>query len=106
MAANGLFDAVAEALEAGSSLDRLEARGTLRIALKNAGLESEGLTSTQMQVVLKRVLPAELDARGIDGAADLCETLVDFVDSIGDSEDVAATDTPEDVFRRVRGEAP
>ena len=55
--ASGLFDVAAESLEAHSVLDRLEARGTLRLALKAGGLDAESLTVKQLDVVLERVLP-------------------------------------------------
>jgi len=63
VAAVGLFDAVADALEAQSPLDGLAARGTLRLALKSAGLDPKGVTPEQMRVVLERVLPGELETR-------------------------------------------
>ena len=56
-----LFDFAADRLEHHTSLDRLEARGTLRLALKAAGLEPKNLTGTQLQVVFEQVIPRELD---------------------------------------------
>ncbi len=44
-----LFDLTAERLEHHVGLDRLAARGTLRIALKAAGLEPKNLTGAQLQ---------------------------------------------------------
>ena len=38
-----LFDFAAERLEARTELDKLEARGTLRIALKKAGFQAAGI---------------------------------------------------------------
>ncbi len=35
-----LFDSIAEALEQATSLDRLESRGTLRLALETSGLDA------------------------------------------------------------------
>ncbi len=38
--ATTLFDVAAERLEAGAEMERLAARGTLRLALKEAGLDA------------------------------------------------------------------
>ena len=73
--ASGLFDYAAEQLEQRTSLDRLEARGTLRLALKAAGLEPGSLTAEQLTVVFERVLPTELQTRGVDDAEATCKAL-------------------------------
>ena len=51
-----LFDFAAERLEHHTGSDRLEARGTLRIALKSAGLAPNNLTGAQLQVVFEQVM--------------------------------------------------
>ena len=71
--AESLFEFVAAALEQRSGLGKLEARGTLRIALKEAGLEPRTVTPEQMAVMLTRTMPKELKARGIDQADTLCD---------------------------------
>ncbi len=67
-----LFDFAADRLEHHASLDRLEARGTLRIALKAAGLEPKNLTGAQMQVVFEQLMPGELDSRGVSDVPSVC----------------------------------
>src|SRR5262249_30057319 len=67
MADSATFDLACSELERRTSLNRLEVRGTVRIALKNAGLDGS-VTPAQMKVVLERVLPAELKARGVADA--------------------------------------
>ena len=57
-----LFDFTAERLEHHTSLDRLEARGTLRIALKAAGLKAKSVSAAQLCVVFEKLMPDELDA--------------------------------------------
>ncbi len=76
MADGAVFDATADALESLSTLDRLEARGTVRLALKEAGLDSAAVTVEQMVVVLERLLPGELEKRGIAAGADVCREIV------------------------------
>jgi len=72
MANSPVFESTCELLEDRTSLDRLEARGTLRIALRTAGLDAAGVDLRQTTVVLERVLPQELAARGIDDPAEVC----------------------------------
>jgi hypothetical protein len=95
------FDWVCGELERRTSLDRLEARGTVRIALKEAGLDSRSLTPEQMKVVLEKVLPKELGTRGIDDAESVCRTLA--TDVMGIDAGSGSGETPEEVFRRLAG---
>ena len=95
------FAAVAEGLEERTSLSRLEARGTIRLALKEAGLVAAEVSVTQMRAVLERVLVAELEARGIEGAARITEELAERLASVTDDERSDAT--PEGSLRRMWG---
>jgi hypothetical protein len=99
-----LFDLAAEHLERQTSLDRLEARGTLRLALKQAGLDPNGLTLEQLGVVFARILPGELQTRGVDGAASLCDAVMK---SVANSPEALAQDRSgnvDEVFRRLGGD--
>ncbi len=101
MAASSLFDFLAERLEDSSPLDRLQARGTLRIAMKEAGLEARSVGRDQARVVLERVLPRELLSRGITEADVVCKRLVA---SLADApDDVIEAEGPEAVFARLGG---
>jgi hypothetical protein len=71
-----VFEKTCAELEERTSLDRLAVRGTVRIALKDAGLDAQSVDPTQMRIVLGRVLPGELERRGIDDAAAVCEAIV------------------------------
>jgi hypothetical protein len=102
MAAN-LFEIAALKLEAATELNRLEARGTLRIALKAAGLDAGALTLAQLRVVLDKVLPGELETRDIADSAAVCSAVLSEVERVTpDSGDAAATDSDE-IFRRLGG---
>ena len=79
--ASDLFDFVAEQLERRSSLDRLAARGTLRIVCKMAGLEPKTITPAQLLVICERVLPGELEKRGVAEAAVVRRSLAKQVES-------------------------
>jgi len=97
-----LFDCAAEWIEKRTSLKRLEARGTLRLALKSAGLDPATLTLEQLRVVFERILPGELDLRGVSEGAGLCEAMVDEI-----ARSPAAQSAPagaDEIFRRLGGD--
>ncbi len=96
-----LFDLAADSLEQHSAFDRLEARGTLRIALKAAGLEPKNLTDAQLQVVFEKVMPGELDSRGVSDAQDVCAAVLADVGSAGGTAENACATSPDDIFRRL-----
>ena len=75
MADSKAFTTLCEELERASSLDRLEARGTVRLALKQAGLEANAVSASQLAVVVEKILPAELRTRGVDNPDALCGQL-------------------------------
>ncbi len=98
-----LFDFAADRLEHHAGLDRLEARGTLRIALKAAGLEPKNLTGAQLQVVFEQVMPGELDSRGVSNMQDVCAAVLA---DLADARDVVADDSstsPDEIFSRLAG---
>jgi len=101
MADSTAFEWLCEALENETSLDRLEARGTVRLSLKEAGLAAASVTGKQLAVVAERVLPTELGARGIDEAEALCRRLAGEIDKIADGSESA--ESPEAVFARLGG---
>lgn len=94
------FDYVCAALEESTSLDRLAARGTVRIALKIAGLEARTVTRDQMTVVMDKLLPEELTSRGIEDAPAVCAKIKTGLGSLASSSDA---ETPDAVFKRLGG---
>ncbi len=96
-----LFDFVAERLEHHTSLDRLEARGTLRIALKFAGLTAKSVTAGPLCVVFEKVMPEELKLRGVSNTVAACSAVIDdLMNSPAPSEAAPATD-PDAIFHRL-----
>jgi hypothetical protein len=103
--ASGLFDIAAEALEQHSSLDRLEARGTLRIALKAAGIDAKSLTTAQLGVIFDKLLPHELATRGIEDAAQVCAAVMVSVKNAAPAIKTAdGSENAFDVFSRLGGD--
>ncbi|HXH28721.1 MAG TPA: hypothetical protein VNL37_06725 [Candidatus Polarisedimenticolia bacterium] len=100
--ADTLFEFIAGRIQEQTELDQLEARGTLRIALKEAGLDPRNVTSEQMAVMLEKTMPRELLARGVDNAEPLCRALVTSLKSF-QGQAAGRGESPEDVFRRLGG---
>jgi hypothetical protein len=73
--AEPVFPFVAKMIERSSELDILEARGTLRFALKSAGIAASSVTAEQMTTIVQNKLPAELKALGVESADLLCEEI-------------------------------
>ena len=103
MANTRAFSFVCEQIESGTSLERLEARGTVRLALKQAGLEARSITPDQMAVVVARILPEELSTRGIENSAGLCASIGAALQNL-EAGDVG--ETPDAVFQRLGGTTP
>ena len=99
-----LFDLAAERLEHHTALDRLQARGTLRLALKLAGLEPKGVTAEQLRVLFERVLPDELETRGVAEAASVCRTVMDDVASSPAAREEPGAASPDEIFQRLGGD--
>jgi len=70
-----VFEFVAGELEKRTPLKRIEARGTLRLVLKQAGLEPRSTKGSQMAVVLRKLMPAALAKRKVDDAEARCEQI-------------------------------
>ena len=99
MAESAACEVACTCLEQSGSLDRLAARGTIRIALKQAGLEPKAVTARQLCVVLEKVLPAELASRGIPSPEELCARIRKALESV--AANAAGADTPEAIFARL-----
>jgi hypothetical protein len=101
MADSTAFDTLCQALEEHSSFDRLEARGTVRLALKNAGLDPRTVSPSQLEVVVDKLLPKELETRGVSDIDAVCRSLHQALTTIDDVG--GGGDSPEDVFARLGG---
>jgi hypothetical protein len=92
------FDRVCEGVERGTSLDRMQSRGTVRLALKEAGLDPARVQPNEMAVVLRRILPGALRARGVETADDLCAEIARGVAGL---QVAPQADTPDAIFSRL-----
>jgi len=105
MAGSTAFEWLCTALEESTTLERLEARGTVRIALKEAGLEPGSATPRELRVVAEKVLPRELRQRGVANEAEVCRRLAAGLQVLEGESRGPAADTPDAIFRRLGGEA-
>jgi hypothetical protein len=96
-----LFEFVAAELQKRSDLEDLEARGTIRLALKSSGLTAREVTREQMGVVIDQVLPRELQLRGVENPEGVCGELSQAVKDFEAEDGESAGASPEDVFRRL-----
>ena len=95
-----VFEHTCNELAQATSFDNLSARGTVRLALKTAGLDPREVTTAQMLVVVKRLLPGELKARGVKDADALCSAIAGRIAGVAPE---AQGQSVEDVFRRLGG---
>jgi hypothetical protein len=98
-----IFDLVCAGLEQRTQLNRLEARGTVRLALKQAGLDAAQVTAIQMRTVVEKVLPGELRSRGVDAPDGHCQALAALLAGRERSEGRSLA-SPEAVFARLAGD--
>jgi len=102
--ADTLFDFAAESLERHTSFSRLEARGTLRIALKAAGLEPGSVTAEQLKVVFEKLMPSELENRDVSDPKAVCVTVAQEIASAPALSETDAADDLDQVFGRLGGD--
>jgi hypothetical protein len=97
-----IFDFVADELERRTDLATLEARGTVRLALKEAGLDARSVTVEQMVVMLRKVMPTEMRSRGVDQPEAVCGAVVKALQAAHPSTGSAGdSESPEAIFRRL-----
>ena len=100
MADSAAFEFVCDQLEKRTSLNRLEARGTVRLALKAAGLDVALVTPVQMRTVIEKILPVELRRRAVQEPERHCTALATL---LANSKLAEARDreSPEAIFSRL-----
>ena len=99
MAETEAFTIVCDHLQRATGLERPAARGTVRLALKEAGLDPETVTAEQMAVVTEKVLPKELEALRISDVDGHCQSIRGRLKRVGPADGGGAS--PEAVFERL-----
>ena len=70
------FDQISESLREACSFSAPAARGTVRLALMQSGHRPQTVTPTQMEQVLKSIMPEMLYERGVRHPANICQGLL------------------------------
>lgn len=96
------FEKTCSELARTGALDSLSARGTIRIILKASGLDAKTVDAREMLVVVDKLLPGELIARGVEAPESICSQIGSALQLLPKSRDVAS---PESVFARLGGDS-
>jgi len=98
---SAVFEWASAALERATTFNSLQARGTVRLALKKAGLDATTVNVIGMTAVISRLLPKELASRKIENGDAICAQLTSELKQADLGAAPAGAQTPEDVFRRI-----
>lgn len=98
---SAVFDHVSRELEDQTAFTAVEARGTVRLALKAAGLDAATVSAADMAVVLAKILPGELRSRKVANADDVCAEIRQGLAQVDAGRDTGQT--ADEVFRRLGG---
>jgi hypothetical protein len=96
-----LFTIVADRLCQLTDLDRLQSRGTVRIAFKNAGVDVESFGLDDLRAVLEKIMPGLLAQRGCADAEAICDAIMK---SLEGNFPETVTRSRDEIIRRL-GEA-
>jgi len=100
----GLFDCAADELERHTELNRLEARGTLRLAIKRAGLDAKRLRFRELDAIFERVMPGQLATRGIDQPSSVCKAIMVAIARNANGVTLADAANTDEVIGRLGGQ--
>lgn len=101
MTESPVFEWACAILEREARWSRLQARGTVRLVVRDAGLDTRTLRAPQLRIIALRLLPKELRSRGVDDVDALCARLSDCPGSVETEARARAPVDPEEVFKRL-----
>ena len=93
------FEWVCDRIESAAGWNRLVARGTVRLALKDMGLDPRTVGKKEMAAALRTVIPRALEVHRVDGGKSLCERLERELTAA--VLPAASVDAPEEIFKRL-----
>lgn len=100
MAGSIAFETACAELERSTKMDRWAARGILQLTLMDAGLETSGVTASQLGVVIDKLLPRQLQSQKISDPGAVCAALRAALSSVDESNEKEGADA---VFSRLGG---
>ena len=95
-----LFTIVADRLCELSDLDRIEARGTIRLGFKKAGVDVKSFGLDDLEAVFTKIMPAELVARGCTDSEAICDAILK---SLEDAVPESVIRSSDEIMRRLGG---
>lgn len=94
------FEFICERLETVAKMSRIEARGTVRLALREVGKNPAYVSPQDMHTIVSRVLPRMLQSRGVKDAAPICTEIANQLSQTKFASGATYLD-PADVFARL-----
>lgn len=98
--ASAAFEHVCEGLERRTGLDRLQCRGTVRLILKEAGLDPARVQPREMMVAVQRVLPEALRSRAVERPEAICDEIARGLAGVASTPQ---HESPDAIFERLGG---
>ena len=99
MTTSSTFDWVCKRIEQATGWDRLVARGTVRLVLRDMGLDPRTVGKREMSAVLRTMLPRALEAHRIANAEAHCLRIEhELTMAVIDQPKV---ESPEEIFKRL-----
>jgi hypothetical protein len=98
MADSPIFAFATRELERLTNMTKVEARGTMRLALRDAGFSADAVRANELRVVLEKLMPRELASRNISDGEAVCQAIARGLDGVRND---AAADSPDAVFERL-----
>ena len=96
MADSAAFDLACELLRQHTTFSEIEARGTVRLALKTFGQNPKTVGKAEMMHAVRSALQGELAARRVADPAAVCRTLLDGLAALDTREQ-----SPYEIFSRL-----
>ena len=66
-------------------------------------MNANRFTIPQLRTVFEKLMPKELEARGVTDAAASCKTAMDAIERVASEAALAASSSPDEIFKRLGG---
>lgn len=97
-----LFTWASKALERATTMTPPQCRGTVRLALKQVGLEPKTLTVAGLVIVFEQIMPRELEVRGVKTYKAVClQLLSELAEAELDDNEPTGPSKTDSILRRM-----
>jgi hypothetical protein len=96
MGDSAAFDRTCELLKQHTTFSEIEARGTVRLALKTMGQNAKTVGKTEIMTAVRSALEPELTARSVADAAAVCRKVLEGLAALDSGEQ-----SPYEIFSRL-----